>query len=196
MKVLFASTNKGKIKEIKDIAKKYDIDIITPMDLGIDLEVEEVGNDFASNAILKAIEFKKYVNIPVIADDSGLCIDILKGSPDIYSHRIYDEMDTFKVNKLIASLLSRLTELERSAHYVSVAAYYDGKNMYTMTGRTNGFIEKYPKGSNGFAYDPIFFSYELKKTFGEATIEEKNSISHRSKAFNELFKYIKSKNIV
>lgn len=183
-KLVVASSNKGKIKEIKALlGKRYEI--MSMSDLGINVEVEETGTTFEENAIIKAKAIYEVCGKAVVSDDSGLIVDSLGGEPGVYSARYAgEEHDDEKNNE---KLLKKLEgKSDRRARFVSSVVFYDGNRLVTAEGSVEGEILPERKGSNGFGYDPLFFSYELNKSFGEATDEEKNRVSHRARAFKNL----------
>ena len=192
MKAVLASNNKHKLVEIKTmLSGKFD-DILTLKDLNIDIEIEENGSTFEENAYIKASTIAKLTNMCAIADDSGICVLALDGEPNIYSARYAGEPCNDKNNNV--KLLSKLHALEkngspvvRTAYFQSVVVLCQPDGSYVSgSGRTYGKIIDEYRGANGFGYDPIFLSSELNKTFGEATMEEKNTISHRSRALKDL----------
>ncbi len=192
MKAVLASNNKHKLVEIKTmLSGKFD-DILTLKDLNIDIEIEENGSTFEENAYIKASTIAKMTNMCAIADDSGICVLALDGEPNIYSARYAGEPCNDKNNN--EKLLSKLHALEknglpvdRTAYFQSVVVLCQPDGSYVSgSGRTYGKIIDEYRGANGFGYDPIFLSSELNKTFGEATMEEKNTISHRSRALKDL----------
>ncbi|MCI8945248.1 MAG: RdgB/HAM1 family non-canonical purine NTP pyrophosphatase [Clostridia bacterium] len=192
MKAVLASNNKHKLVEIKTmLSGKFD-DILTLKDLNIDIEIEENGSTFEENAYIKASTIAKMTNMCAIADDSGICVLALDGEPNIYSARYAGESCNDKNNN--EKLLSKLHALEkngapvdRTAYFQSVVVLCQPDGSYVSgSGRTYGKIIDEYRGTNGFGYDPIFLSSELNKTFGEATMEEKNTISHRSRALKDL----------
>ncbi len=192
MKAVLASNNKHKLVEIKTmLSGKFD-DILTLKDLNINIEIEENGSTFEENAYIKAITIAKMTNMCAIADDSGICVLVLDGEPNIYSARYAGEPCNDKHNN--EHLLSKLHALEtngspvdRTAYFQSVVVLCQPDGSYVSgSGRTYGKIIDEYRGTNGFGYDPIFLSSELNKTFGEATMEEKNTISHRSRALKDL----------
>ena len=160
-------------------------------DIGFRDEIIENGLTFYENSMIKAktiMEFlkKKGIQASVMADDSGLCVDSLNGEPGVYSARYSgihgdDEKNRQKLLKNLAN------KKDRTAHFICsiVELYPDGHSIHAE-GRTSGSILHETKGSNGFGYDSLFYSNELKKTFGEATAEEKNSVSHRAKALEKI----------
>lgn len=190
MKIIAATQNKGKIKEIQKIFGTLGFEVISQKEVGIDVDVEETGATFEENARLKAKAVYDLCHETVIADDSGLCVDALDGAPGVYSARYAGEgaSDADKINKLLAELEN---EENRSAEFVSslVMILKDGRE-FSAQGKVKGKILKEPSGSNGFGYDPIFYSEELGKSFGEASDEEKNSISHRGRGLQNLYEKI------
>lgn len=191
MKAVLASNNKHKLVEIKTILNgKFD-DILTLKDLNIQVEIEENGSTFEQNAYIKASEIAKMTGLPAIGDDSGICVNALDGEPNIYSARYAGEpCDDKKNNEKLLNKIHALEkdgQVDRTAYFQSVVVlcYPDGKYI-SGSGRTYGKIIDEYRGDNGFGYDPLFLSDELGKTFGEATMEEKNKISHRSRALADL----------
>ncbi len=187
MKIIAATKNKNKIREIHKIFSPLGFDVITQSEAGIDIDVEETGNTFEKNALIKARAVAMLCDDYVLSDDSGLCIDALGGKPGVYSARYAGDgaSDSDKINKVLSELDG---EQNRRARFVSSMAFIfpDGTEI-TARGEVIGRILSEPRGENGFGYDPIFFSDELGKTFAEATMEEKNSVSHRSRALLALY---------
>ena len=191
MKAVLASNNKHKLVEIKTMLEgKFD-DILNLKDLNIQVEIEENGITFEQNAYIKASEIAKMTGLPAIGDDSGICVNALDGEPNIYSARYAGEpCDDKKNNEKLLNKIHALEkdgQVDRTAYFQSVVVlcYPDGKYI-SGSGRTYGKIIDEYRGDNGFGYDPLFLSDELGKTFGEATMEEKNKISHRSRALADL----------
>ena len=181
-RIIAASSNEGKIAEIKKIFK--DAEIISMHDAGFEGDIEETGTTFKENAAIKAKTVGEKLKLPTIADDSGLCVDFLCGAPGIYSARFSGEGDA--ANR--ALLLERLRgAADRRAHFECAVCLYipDGKTVFGV-GRTDGHILEEERGKNGFGYDCLFYSDELKKSFGEATMREKNGVSHRARALKDL----------
>lgn len=191
MRVVAATGNKGKVKEISEIFSGFGIEVISQEEAGVRTEVEETGKSFEENARLKALAVAQKCNDAVIADDSGLCVRALDGAPGLYSARYagIEASDSDRIRKLLDALKDAE---DRSAWFVSavVFVYPDGK-IVSAEGRTEGYITYEPKGEGGFGYDPVFFSDELNKTFSQATSEEKNSVSHRARALSALYEKIK-----
>ncbi|MCI5604647.1 MAG: XTP/dITP diphosphatase [Clostridia bacterium] len=191
MKIIAATKNKGKIKEISNILGKLGFEVESQQDAGYDVDVLETGDTFEKNALIKARAIAMLCDEPVLADDSGLCIDALDGKPGVYSARYAgeDATDADKVNKILEELKSKK---DRTARFVtSVAFIFPNGKEITASGEVKGYITAEPLGENGFGYDPIFYSDELKKTFAQASDEEKNSVSHRGRALMALSKKLK-----
>ena len=182
MKFVLATQNPGKVREMSAILSKFDIEVISARDAGIDLEVEETGTTFAENAMLKAKAISKAANMPAIADDSGLCVNALNGGPGVYSARYGGEGrdDVGRYRLLLESMRGQTT---RAAHFACAiaCAFPNGKTL-TAEGRCDGTIAFAPMGEGGFGYDPVFLVPEKRKTFAQLTAEEKAEISHRGKA--------------
>ena len=192
MKIIAATQNKGKIKEIQEIFAPLGFRVISQKEAGIDIDVEETGITFEENAMLKARAVYDILKETVIADDSGLMVDALDGAPGVYSARYAGENATDK--ERMEKLLSELKGKEdRNAKFVSslVMILKDGR-VFKASGEVKGKILNEISGENGFGYDPVFFSYELNKSFGVALADEKNSISHRGKALMKLYEQIKN----
>lgn len=185
-KIILATTNKGKLNDVEEIFRDLDLEILSFLDFENHPEVEETGNTFLENAIIKArVAFEKY-KIPSIGDDSGLEAFQLNGEPGIYSARYAGEnADDEKNNLLLINKLSKLPE-PHPGRFVCAAAYYDGKEIKTAIGEIRGNIIKTPRGKNGFGYDPLFIPDGSNVTTAEMPHEEKNKISHRFNAFNQL----------
>lgn len=192
MELLIATNNKGKVREIKEILKGLDMEVFSLADKGIDVDVVEDGTTFEENSMKKASEIFKIANCITVADDSGLEVDALDGAPGVYSARYAGEgaTDEEKYTKLLNELKD-VPDEKRTARFVSVVAVIlpDGTKT-TLRGECEGIITKEPCGNGGFGYDPVFFVPELNKTFSEVTLEEKNQISHRGKAFKKLREYL------
>lgn len=186
-KIVLASNNKHKVKEIKAILNEYEI--ITLNDIGYNLDIEETGESFLENAIIKARIISEYLktkdlDYDVLADDSGLCCPSINNEPGIYSAR-YRSDHEIKINR--DTLINNLKGKDKTAYFNCTLVLYhnDGTYIYTE-GITKGKIIDEERGDTSFGYDCIFFSDDLRKTFGEATDEEKNKVSHRYRALVKL----------
>ena len=186
-RIIVASKNSGKIREIGEIFKDK-FEIVPMKDVGFDEDIEETGNTFFENSYIKASYIAKKINENVLADDSGLCVDFLNGAPGVFSARYGGEHGNDKDN--IKKLLKELEGVEeRNAKFCSSVVLFkkDGTHLEGF-GETFGRILYKEEGTHGFGYDPIFYSYDLQKSFGLATEEEKNSVSHRYRALVDLYK--------
>ena len=186
MDLVIASNNKHKVTEIKSILKDYFENIYSLRELGIEIEVEETGETFAENALLKARAVSNAAGMPAIADASGISANALDGRPGVYSARYSGEPcdDERNNDKLLEELKDKT---DRSAYYTaSICLYLDEENIITAEGKTYGTIISERRGDKGFGYDPIFLSDDLGKTLAEVDLEEKNKISHRARALKSL----------
>ena len=197
-KIIFATKNKGKLKEINMILSDM-FEVVSMEDAGISIDVEEDGTTFEENSIKKATEIMKICNEIVLADDSGLEIDYLNKEPGVYSAR-YMGVDTpySEKNAKILEILKDVPEEERTARFVCVisAAIPSPYNkVLTVRGTIEGIIGYEIQGENGFGYDPIFYLPEKKCTTAQLSLDDKNEISHRGKALRlmkeELIKFFK-----
>ncbi len=186
MKIIFASQNKGKVQEVKDIFNNLHFEIYSLYDLGNKMEIEETGSTFYENALIKAKAVYDYYKEPSFADDSGLMIDQLDGRPGVFSARYAGENCSFEDNNLkVISELWNFPEPHK-AKFVSTALFYNGKNIIEAVGELPGEIIMEQRGTEGFGYDPIFIPDGYDKTVAEISLKEKNSISHRAQSFNKL----------
>ena len=188
MKIVIATGNVGKMKEIKSIFNNSEYEVVSMKEEGIIADVDENGATFEENALIKAREIAKISGNIVLADDSGLEVDYLNKEPGIYSARYMGEDTPYSVKN--ANIIERLENVEfekRTARFVcAVAAVYpDGKELVVRE-TMEGYIGYEEKGKNGFGYDPIFYLKEFDKTSAEISLEEKNEISHRGKAFRAI----------
>ena len=180
--MIIATNNKGKIREIKEIFKNYEL--YSLKDKGIDIDVVEDQDTFYGNALKKAKEIYAITNEPVIADDSGLCVLELNGWPGVLTHRFLGETATDEErNKAIIDKVNSLSK--RDAQVVCNVIYYDGSRTIIGEGIINGFISKERRGINGFGFEEIF-ELEDGKTLAELTPDEKNQISARALALKDL----------
>lgn len=190
--ILAATTNPGKVKEIKEILSCFEV--ISLKEAGIDTDVEENGETFSENAYIKASEIAKLTDLPVLADDSGLEVKALGGRPSVYSARYAGSNAPYseKVKKLIEEL-DNTPSKERAAQFACAVCliFPDGKKIETTGVSCPGILLDEPRGENGFGYDPYFYSIAHKKTFSEMTLEEKNEVSHRKAALVALMNKLK-----
>ncbi|MBQ7924472.1 MAG: RdgB/HAM1 family non-canonical purine NTP pyrophosphatase [Clostridia bacterium] len=183
-RLVVATGNAHKLREIAEIFPDYEV--VSQKQMGFCEDVEETGTTFAENALIKARAACKALGLPVLADDSGICVDALGGKPGIYSARYCGIHGDDKGNRRL--LLKNLEGVkERKAHFnCAVALVYPDGRESVVEGKTHGSILLAEEGDGGFGYDPIFFSEDLQKSFGVATAEEKNAVSHRFRALQAL----------
>lgn len=188
MKIFLATGNKHKIEEIKaifsEVSQEKNIEILSIKD-GIEIpEVIEDGKTFEENSQKKALEIAKFLNMIAIADDSGLCVDVLNGDPGVYSAR-YSEEGTDEANnkKLIKNLQKKENRIARFVSVISLAK--PNGDVFSFRGEVEGKIIDIPRGNTGFGYDPHFYIEEYDKTLAEMP-DIKNKISHRAKALEKL----------
>jgi len=193
MNLLFTTTNKGKLKEVRKVFSETSFTIVSLADFPPIPEIIEDGSTFAENAKIKAKTVYNHFKIPTLADDSGLSVDQLNGEPGVFSARYAGENATDEENNKL--LLERLFHLPEPhiAKYVCSAVFYDGENFISAEDMMKGKIIHEPRGKNGFGYDPLFITEGFSVTNGELSLDEKNRISHRAKAFNRLHEMIYKK---
>lgn len=194
-KIIVATQNRGKVKEIKEILGNLEIEVQTMGEAGIDIDIEENGTTFEENAIIKAEAISKLKDALVIADDSGLEIDCLNKEPGVYSARYLGKDTPYEIkNQMILDRLKDVPKEERTARFVcSMALAEAGRKTVTTCGTIEGYIGYTPEGTNGFGYDPIFFVEELGTSTANISAEEKNKISHRGKALKAMVEMIKER---
>lgn len=190
MELVIASNNKNKIREIKQIVGDKFTRIYSLKELGIEVEIEETGKTFFENSLIKAKAICEMTNMASLADDSGLMVDVLNGEPGVYSARFAGEpCNDYENNQKLLKLLEKFSYEQKTAKFVSSIVLYMPNGEYIEAdGEVHGHILTEYHGNGGFGYDPLFYSDELRKTFGEATREEKNSVSHRARALEALSK--------
>lgn len=188
-KIVFATGNENKMKEIRMILADLGMPIVSMKEAGIDVDVEENGNTFEENALIKATEIAKFTeNCIVLADDSGLEIDYLNKEPGIYSAR-YAGVDTsYDIkNNLLLERMQGVPDEKRTARFVcAVAAAFPDGSTEVVRGTIEGIIGYEIKGENGFGYDPIFYLPEYGCTTAELSPEKKNELSHRGNALRAM----------
>ncbi len=181
MKLLIATHNQGKVRELGEILADSGIECVRLDDVGITDDVEETGATFTENAILKAVAYAAATQLLTLADDSGLEVDALNGGPGIYTKR-YGEGGPFLYSRLLQEITT-VPDDQRSARFRCVVALADKDGLIgTAQGTCEGMITDEPKGSGGFGYDPVFFLAEHNQTMAELSSEEKHKISHRGRA--------------
>ena len=192
--VIFATSNEHKVKEVREIFRQVlDIEILSLNDVHLQIDQEETGVTFEDNAAIKASNIANKTDIPVFADDSGLSIVSLNNFPGVHSARFMEGHSYIEKNQAILKMMENI--IDRQAFFTSAVVYIN-KNLdirKTFIGVAKGEIIKSfdETAKGGFGYDPIFYSYDLEKTFGHSTDDEKNKVSHRGKAFAQLIAFLK-----
>ncbi len=182
-RIVLASGNAHKIKEISQMLPEFEV--VGYKELGFTEEIVEDGKTFYENALIKAKTVSLALNLPALADDSGICVDALGGEPGIYSARYAGDGIDKHNNELLLKNMKGKTD--RKAKFVCCMVFYKPSGeIITATGETHGEIMHDERGENGFGYDPLFYSYDLNKCLGIASAEEKNTISHRFRAISAL----------
>lgn len=193
--LIIASNNSHKINEIKAILSEFNIKILSLKEAGIDIDVEETGVTFMENAYIKASEIHKLKSDSMIlADDSGLTVDILGGAPGVYSARFAGEHgDDRKNNEKLLSMLQGTPKEKRTAKFVcAMALITEDNKVIKVQGEVDGYVQEELSGAAGFGYDPLFYVPGYNMTFAEMSEEQKNIISHRAKALSKLKNEISS----
>lgn len=194
-KIIFATGNKGKVKEIQEILKDLNYEVLTMKEAGIEIAIEENGKTYEENALIKARSVAQHTDAIVMADDSGLEVDAMDKAPGVLSARFMGEDTSYRIKN--AEIIRRLEGKEgdeRSARFVcAIAAVFPDKSEVTTRATIEGLIGYEEQGENGFGYDPIFYVPGFEKTTAQLSPEEKNQVSHRGKALRlmkeELMKY-------
>ena len=189
MKAVLASKNQHKLAEISKIVAQFGMELVLQSELGLDIDVDETGETFEENSMLKARAVMEASGMPAIADDSGLMVDALDGAPGVYSARYggsHDRTDEERYRYLLSNL-ENVPDETRGAKFVSVITllYPDG-HAIVARGECPGTILQAPRGENGFGYDPVFFVTSEGKSMAELSPERKNEISHRARALQVL----------
>jgi len=187
-KMVLATKNAGKVHELKALLKDHDVEVLSLLDLHYEPEIEETGTTFEENALIKARAIAKEYGLLTIADDSGLEIDALDGRPGVYS-AIYGgepKDDIANLNKVLSEM-KNVPESKRTARFRCTLVIIDEAGQEQLVhGKCEGFILDEARGSNGHGYDPIFYVPAVNQTMAEMTSDEKNTLSHRKKAFDQL----------
>ncbi|WP_226036499.1 XTP/dITP diphosphatase [Aquibacillus saliphilus] len=194
-KLIIATKNKGKINDFNQLFKKFGIEVVSLLDLDYSNDIEETGSTFEENAAIKAETIVKQFNLPVLADDSGLEIDLLNGNPGVYSARYAGENkdDKANIHKVLDELKGQSFS-NRTARFVCVLALAQpNKSTIFKRGTCEGIISESPQGENGFGYDPIFYPVGFSRTMAQMTHEQKNEISHRKNAMTKLENWLNTK---
>ena len=189
-KVVAATNNKNKLREFKEILAPLGYQVVSLGELGIEVDIEETGDTFQENSLIKAKAILELSGMAALADDSGLMVDALGGEPGVYSARYCQGSDSDRVQFLLKKM-ENVPDGERTARFVSaITLCFPDGDVLTALGTCEGIITHEARGSNGFGYDPIFYVEQFKKTFAELTADQKNMISHRGNALFELQKQL------
>lgn len=192
-KIIFATGNKNKMREIRDILSDLGMEILSMKEAGIDKEINENGKTFEENALIKARAVAEDADAVVLADDSGLEIDYLNKEPGIYSARYLGEDTSYEIkNQALLDRLSGVKKEDRTARFVcAIAAVLPDKREFVVRETIEGYIGEKPAGTNGFGYDPIFYVDEYGCSTAELSEEKKNEVSHRGKALRAMREVLK-----
>jgi len=190
---LLATTNAGKIREMKRIMEPYPIEVKGLKEMGIEVESPETGHTFLDNAFQKAEFYFNLVKSPVFADDSGLEVDALDGAPGIHSARFGGFETHAEKCAYLLDLLKDTGENQRTARFRCAAVFFDGEQRISASGALEGAIARAPAGYGGFGYDPIFCPTPGTRSLAEYEMAEKNKISHRGLAFSKLMEKLREK---
>ena len=192
-KIIFATGNKNKMREIRDILIDLGMEILSMKEAGIDKEINEDGKTFEENALIKARAVAEDTDAVVLADDSGLEIDYLNKEPGIYSARYLGEDTSYEIkNQALLDRLSGVKKEDRTARFVcAIAAVLPDKREFVVRETIEGYIGEKPAGTNGFGYDPIFYVDEYGCSTAELSEEKKNEVSHRGKALRAMREVLK-----
>lgn len=194
MKVVLASKNPHKLREIRQITDRFAMELVLQSELGVTLDVEENGKSFEENSLIKARAVMEATGLPALADDSGICVEALNGEPGIYSARYgFDEsLDDRGRLELLLKNMENVPDGCRQAKFVCVITFVTpGGTVLQARGEFYGEVLRRSVGENGFGYDPIFYVPSLGKTAAELTDDEKNRVSHRANALNVLYEKLK-----
>jgi len=193
--IVIATKNLGKVEDFRQLFSKYHIEVKSLYDFSNIEDVEETGTTFEENAIKKAEEICQQLEIPVLADDSGLIVDELDGQPGVYSARFAGEEkdDKKNIDKLLQELQKVNAQKNTARFYCALAIAIPSEETICVHGTCEGTIVQIPVGNHGFGYDPVFYIENKQRTMAQLTKEEKNQISHRAKALEQLEVLIKEK---
>ncbi len=191
MKLIIATHNSDKERELKSVLDDFPVDVISLDQFPEIGEIEETGSTLYENAKLKSDTVNKITNLPCLGDDTGLEVDALEGAPGIYSSRYAGENVSYEDN--VAKLLREMSSTpyeKRTARFRTIIFYTDGERELYTQGEIKGYITEEQRGKNGFGYDPVFYIPEVKKTMAELTPAEKNKLSHRGQAMKKFRKLL------
>ena len=187
MKLLLATQNKHKVDELIRLLAPYDLEVVSLLDYPEIGDIIEDGDTLEANALIKARAGYKHCGLPTIADDTGLAVDALDGAPGVYAARYAGEHASYdqNVQKMLDEMLD-VPETKRQAQFQTAAVFYDGEVTLSALGVVKGSITTQRQGDSGFGYDPIFYIPEKQLTYAQMGLAEKNTLSHRKRAFEKL----------
>ncbi len=196
-RIIFATGNKDKMREIREIMADVDVEILSMKEAGITADIEENGTTFEENAVIKAKAIAEHTDAIVLADDSGLEIDYLDKAPGVFSARFMGEDTSYEIkNQALLDKLEGVPKEERTARFVcAIAAVLPDKRVLITNEAMEGYIGYHAEGENGFGYDPILFLDEFGCSSAALTREQKNAISHRGKALRAMKELLKQNNL-
>lgn len=194
-KIVFATGNKDKMREIREIMQDMNVEVISMKDAGITVDIVEDGKTFEENALIKARAVAAYTDAIVLADDSGLEIDYLNKEPGVYSARYLGEDTSYTIkNRALLDRLEGVEKEKRTARFVcAIAAVLPDKTELVTRQTMEGYIGDEPEGENGFGYDPIFYLDEFGCSSAALSREQKNAISHRGKGLRAMKELLKAR---
>lgn len=185
MKFVLATQNMKKLEELRKVLSDLGVEVVSEAELGVKIEVEETGETFAENSLLKAKAVMEATGLPAIADDSGLCVKALNGGPGVYSARFGGEgLDDRGRYLLLLQMMQGQTDRSAYFHTTITCAFPNG-DVLQADGDCHGAIAFAPMGEDGFGYNPVFFVPDKQKTFAQMTLEERSAISHRGTALRK-----------
>jgi len=187
-KLVMATNNANKLREVREILSPLGIEVLSQNEAGVSCDPDENGMTFAENAMIKARAVYEACGLPVIADDSGLCVDALDGRPGVHSARYAPKGQ--ECEKLLNEM-NGVSDEKRTARFVCNVAFLDGSEEAVFEGKCEGGIGYEMRGTNGFGYDPVFMVGS--RTMAELSADEKNAISHRGAALRELFRFLEER---
>ncbi len=194
-KIVFATGNKDKMREIREIMQDMNVEVISMKDAGITVDIVEDGKTFEENALIKARAVAAYTDAIVLADDSGLEIDYLNKEPGVYSARYLGEDTSYTIkNRALLDRLEGVEKEKRTARFVcAIAAVLPDKTELVTRQTMEGYIGDEPEGENGFGYDPIFYLDEFGCSSAALSREQKNAISHRGKGLRAMKELLRAR---
>ena len=197
-KIIFATGNKDKMREIREIMADTDVEVLSMKEVGIQVDVDENGSTFDENAVIKAKAIAEYTDAIVLADDSGLEIDYLDKAPGVFSARVMGEDTSYDIkNQALLDNLDGVPKEQRTARFVcAIAAVLPDKRVLITKEAMEGYIGYHSEGENGFGYDPILFLDEFGCSSASLSREQKNKISHRGKALRAMKALLQKEDLI